>query len=139
MKSVHFSFSYSVVFDSLRPHGLHTAHQASLSITNSWSLLKPLSIESVMPSSHLILCRPLLLPPSIFPSIRVFSNKLLSFKLNPDFLFNRTDELGQPIGFNSGLRSGMKIIDFFQSYFPFDVPLIQPTCRTFWRPLKFDG
>ena len=51
------------------------AHQASLSITNSWSLLKLLSIELVMPSSHLILCHPLLLPPSIFPSIRVFSNE----------------------------------------------------------------
>ena len=48
-----------------------TAHQASLSITNSWSLPKPMSIESVMPSNHLILCDPLLLP-SIFPSIRVF-------------------------------------------------------------------
>jgi len=51
------------------------AHQASLSITNSQSLLKLMSIESVMPSSHLILCHPLLLPPSIFPSIRVFSNE----------------------------------------------------------------
>ena len=51
------------------------AHQASLSITNSWSLLKLLSIESVMPSNHLILCFPLLLLPSIFPSIRVFSNE----------------------------------------------------------------
>ena len=50
------------------------AHQASLSITNSQSLLKLLSIESVMPSNHLILCRPLLLP-SIFPSIRVFFNE----------------------------------------------------------------
>ena len=47
--------------------------QASLSITNSWSLLKLTSIESVMPSNHLILCHPFLLPPSIFPSIRVFS------------------------------------------------------------------
>ena len=52
------------------------ACQASLSITNSRSLLKLSSIESVMPSDHLILCRPLLLPPSIFPSIRVFSNEL---------------------------------------------------------------
>ena len=51
------------------------AHQASLSITNSWSLCKLMSIESVMPSNHLILCRPLLLLPSIFPSIRVFSNE----------------------------------------------------------------
>ena len=53
----------------------NAARQASLSITNSWSLLKLMSIELVMPSSHLILCHPLLLPPSIFPSIRVFSNK----------------------------------------------------------------
>ena len=51
------------------------AHKASLSITNSRSLLKLMSIESVMPSNHLILCHPLLLPPSIFPSIRVFSNE----------------------------------------------------------------
>ena len=51
------------------------AHQASLSVTNSWSLFKLISIESVMPSSHLILCHPLLLLPSIFPSIRVFSNE----------------------------------------------------------------
>ena len=51
------------------------AHQASLSITNSQSLPKFMSIELVMSSNHLILCRPLLLLPSIFPSIRVFSNK----------------------------------------------------------------
>ena len=51
------------------------AHQASLSITNSWSLLKFMFIESVMPSNRLILCRTLLLLPSIFPSIRVFSNE----------------------------------------------------------------
>ena len=51
------------------------ACQASLSITNSWSLLKLMSIELVMPSNHLILCFPLLLPPSIFPSIKVFSNE----------------------------------------------------------------
>ena len=51
------------------------AHQASLSITNSWSLLKLMSIELVIPSNHLILCRPLLLLPSIFPSIRAFSNE----------------------------------------------------------------
>ena len=51
------------------------AHQASLSITNSWSSPKLMSIESVMPSNHLILCRSLLIPPSNFPSIRVFSNE----------------------------------------------------------------
>ena len=49
--------------------------QASLSITNSWSLPKPISIESVMPSNYLILCHPLLFLPSIFPSIMVFSNE----------------------------------------------------------------
>ena len=53
------------------------AHQASLSITNSWSSLKFTCIESVMPSSHLILCCPLLLPTSIFPSTRVFSSESL--------------------------------------------------------------
>ena len=51
------------------------AHQASLSITDSWSLLKLMSIKLVMPSNHLILCDPLLLLPSIFPNIRVFSNE----------------------------------------------------------------
>ena len=51
------------------------AHQASLSVTNSQGLLKLMSIESVMPSNHLILCHLLLLLPSIFPSIRVFSNE----------------------------------------------------------------
>ena len=66
-------FSRSVVSDSAAPWA--AAHQASLSITNSWSFLKLMSIESVMPSNRLILCHPLLLPPSIFPSIRVFSNQ----------------------------------------------------------------
>ena len=59
--------------DSVTPW--KAACQASLSITNSWSSLKLISIESVMPCNHLILCCPLLLPPSIFPSIRVFSNE----------------------------------------------------------------
>ena len=63
-------FSHSVVSDSATPWT--AARQASLSITNFWSLLKLMSIESVMPSNHLILCHPLLIPPSIFPSIRVF-------------------------------------------------------------------
>ena len=52
------------------------AHKVSLSFTISWSLLKLMSIESVMPSKHVVLCRPLLLLPSIFPGIRVFSNEL---------------------------------------------------------------
>ena len=66
--------SHSVMSDSLQPPQI-AAHQASLSIINTQSLLKLVSIESVMPSNHLILCRPLLLPSSIFPSIRVFSNE----------------------------------------------------------------
>ena len=67
-------FSYSVVSDSLRPHESQNT-RPSLSITNSRNSLKLTSIESVMPSSHLILCRPLLLLPPIPPSIRVFSNE----------------------------------------------------------------
>ena len=68
------------------------ARQASLSITNSWSFVKLISMESMMPSNHLILCRPLHLPPSIFPNIRVFSNesvlhirwlKYWSFSISP--------------------------------------------------------
>ena len=60
--------------DSLQPHGLQHARPPSPFI-NSWSLPKPMSIQLVMPSNHLILCRPLLLLPSIFPTIRVFSNE----------------------------------------------------------------
>ena len=75
-----FPFFFPVSFSSVtqsclmlcNPHGLQYARP--LSITNSWSLLKLMSIESGMPSNHLILCCPLHLPPSIFPSIRVFSN-----------------------------------------------------------------
>ena len=69
----HLGSVHSVQFLS-RVRLFATPRQASLSITNSWSLLKLSSIESMMPSNHLILCRPLLLP-SIFPSIRVFSNE----------------------------------------------------------------
>ena len=66
-------FSGSVVSDFATPWT--AARQASLSITNSWSLLRLMSIELVMQSNHLILCLPLLLLPSIFPSIRVFANE----------------------------------------------------------------
>ena len=67
-------FSHSIVSDSATPW--IAARQASLSITNSWSSPKLMSIQSVMPSSHLILCCPLLLLPPIPPNIRVFSNEL---------------------------------------------------------------
>ena len=77
--------------------------QASLSITNSWSPLKPMSIESVMPSNHLILYHPLLLPPSIFPSIRVFSNESalrIRWPKNWSFSFNLSPSSEHP-GLNS--------------------------------------
>ena len=67
-------FSHSVESNCFATPGA-AAGQASLSTTSSWSLLKPMSIESVMASNHLILCHPLLLQLSIFPSIRVFSNE----------------------------------------------------------------
>ena len=73
------------------------ARQASLSITNSQSLPKLMSIESVMPSNHLILCRPLVLLPSIFPSIRVFSNESALHIRWPkywSFSFNITEHSG---------------------------------------------
>ena len=76
-------FSCSVVSDSVTPW--IAACQASLSITNSWSLLKLMPIEPVMPSSHLILCHPLLLLPPIPPSIRVFSNQSTLCKRWPKY------------------------------------------------------
>ena len=66
-------FSCSVISDTGTPW--IAARQASLSITNSWSLLKPMFIESVMPSNHLILCHPHLFLPAIFPNISIFSNE----------------------------------------------------------------
>ena len=71
-KMVPFSSSVS---DSLRPHGLKNPRPPCLSITNSQSLLKLMSIDLVMPSNQLVLCHPFLLLPSIFPSIRVFSSE----------------------------------------------------------------
>ena len=83
------------------------AQQASLSITNSRSLLKLTSIESVMPPNHLILCRPLLLPPSIFPSIRVFSNESALCIRWPNywcfsFSFSPSNEYSGLISFSMG-------------------------------------
>ena len=75
------------MFDSLWPHEFSA--KASLSFTFSLSLLKLMSIESVMPSNHLVLCHPLLLPSSIFPSIRVFSNEsALRIRWPKDWSFN---------------------------------------------------
>ena len=72
-----YSFQFSLSCVQLFVTPWSAAHQDSLSITNSQSLLKPTSIEAVMLSNHLILCHLLLLLPSIFPSIRVFSNELV--------------------------------------------------------------
>ena len=93
-------FNLSVMYNSLWPHGLHAGHQTSLSFTISWSLLKPMSIELMMLSNHLILCCPLLLLPSVFPSIRVFSSELafhirwpkywiFSFSISPSNEYSR--------------------------------------------------
>ena len=95
--------------DSLRSHGQQTAWQASLSFITSWSLLKLMSIELVMPSKYLILCHPLLLLPSIFPSIRVFSSKLaLHIRWPKDWNFSFSIS---PSNEYSGLISFM--IDWF--------------------------
>ena len=96
------------------------AHQASLSIINSWSLLKLMSTEPVMPSNHLILCRPLLLLPSIFPSIRVFSNESALCITWPNywsFSFNSS-----PSNENSGL------ISFRMNWL--DLPAVQGTLKS---------
>ena len=83
------SLSGSCSVAQLCPTPWTAARQASLSLTISWSLLKLMSFESVMPSNHLILCCPLLLPPSIFPSIRGFSNELtLCIKWPKDWSFS---------------------------------------------------
>ena len=94
------------------------ARQASLSITNAQSLLKLMSIKSVMPSNHLILCCPLLLPPSILPSIRVFSSKsVLHIRWPKYWSFSIS-----PFNEYSGLISFR--IDWF------DLPAVQGTLRS---------
>ena len=88
---------------------LTAAHQASLSFTNSWNLLRLMSIELVKPSNHLILCRPFLLLPSIFPSIRVFSNEsALPIRWPKDWSFSFRISLSNEY---SGLSSSR--IDWF--------------------------
>ena len=100
------------------------ARQASLSITKSQSLLKLVSIELVMPSNHLILCHPLLLKPSIFPSIRVFSNESalcirwpnywsFSFNISP------SSEHSGMISFRMDWLDLRKEIDFYQKHITF--------------------
>ena len=94
------------------------ACQASLSITNSWSLLKLMAIESVMPSNHPILCRPLLLPPSILLSIRVSSNEsflCIRWPKNWSFSISPSNEYSRLISFR---------MDWF------DLPAVQGTLKS---------
>ena len=99
---------FVVVVESLSPVQLFAtpwtaARQAFLSLTISWSLLKLMSIEPMMPSNHLVLCCPLLLLPSVFPSIRVFSNeKALRIRWSKDWIFSSSIS---PSNEDSGLIS----------------------------------
>ena len=81
----HFSSVQSLSCVQLFATPWTAAHQAYPSITNSWSLLKLMSIKLVMPSNHLNPCHPLLLLPSVFPSIRVFSNEQMTHKLQNNY------------------------------------------------------
>ena len=124
-------------------------HQASLSITNSQSLLKLTSIESVMPSNHLIVCCPFLLPPSIFPSIRVFSNESVlrirwpkywsfSFRISPcneyseliSFRLNYLDHLAVQGTLNSILKYQSSKASILQHSAFFIVQLSHPYMTT---------
>ena len=109
-------FSSSVVSDSLRTHG----RQTSPSITNSKSLVKLMYIKSVMPSNHLILCHPLLLPPSIFPSIRVFSNESVLHIRWPkywrfSFSISPSNEYSGPISFRMDWLDLLAVQDSHES------------------------
>ena len=114
-------FGHSVMSDSAIPWT--TAHQASLFITNSQSSPKPMSIELVMPSNHLILCHPLLLLPSIFSSIRVLSNESafpIRWPKNWSFSFNIS-----PSNEHSGL------ISFRMDWL--DIPAVQGTLKSLFQ------
>ena len=111
-------FSRSGVSNSLQPHGLQHS-QPSLSITKSQSLLKLMSIELMMSSNHLILCHPLLLVPSIFPSIRVFSTESVLHIRWPKYWSFRISSSNE----YSGLIS-------FRIYW-FDLLAVQGTLKSF--------
>ena len=112
-------FSLSVVFDSLWPHGLQHARPPCPSITNSWSPSKLMSIEVVMPSNHLILCRPLLLLPSIFPSIRVFSNEsALHLRWSKYWSFSPSNEHPGLISFRMDWLDLLAVHRTLKSLFP---------------------
>ena len=131
------------------------ARQASLSFTNSWSLLKLRSTELVMPSNHLVLCCPLLLLPSIFPSIRVFSNELalhirwpkywsFSFSISPlneysrliSFRIDRFDLLAVQGTLKSLLQNHSSKASIFQHSAFFMVQLLH--IHEYWKNHSFD-
>ena len=132
------------------------AHQASLTITNSWRPPKPMSIESVMPSHHLILCHPLLLQPSIFPSIGDFSNesvlrirwpKYWSFSFNispsnehPGLILFRMDWLDL-LAVQGTLKSLLQHHSSKSSILPCSVFLYSPTLTSihdYWKNHSLD-
>ena len=123
LRDFHFFFSFSHYFSSVQSlshvrlfaTSWTAARQASLSITNSWSLLKLGSSASVMPANHLILCRPLFLLPSIFPSIRVFSNEAL-FTSN-ELLFTEGIYFSNIIGKQTLFYEQFKSINSFLCYY----------------------
>ena len=133
--AIHFSSVQSLSHVRLFVTPWTAADQASLSITNSWSLFKLMSIESVIPSNHLILCRPLLLLPSIFPSIRVFSHESVlcirwpkywrfSFSISP------SKEYSGLISFRMDWLDLLAVQETLKS-------LLQPTLRVSWVSASF--
>ena len=115
-------FSCSVAYNSLWPHGLQH-HRPPCPSPNSQSLLKLTSMPSVMPSNHLILCLPLLLPPSIFPSIRVFTNKSVFFIRWPKY-WNFSFSISAPNEY-SGLISFWFLIEWL------NLPAVKRTLKSF--------
>ena len=129
------------------------AHQASLSISNSWSLLKLMSVELVMPSNHLILCHPLLFLPSIFPRIKVFSNESVicirwpkywnfSFSISPSNEFLglisiRTDWLDL-LAVQGTLKSLTQLKSISSSVLSFLYSTTLTSIHDYWKNHSFD-
>ena len=110
------------------------AYQTSMSITNTWSFLKLMSIESVMPSNHLILCHPLLFLPSIFPTIRVFSNEsVLHIRWPKYWNFIYFNEYSGLISFRIDWLDLLEVQGILKGFFPipqFKSIILQ--CSTFF-------
>ena len=133
-------FSYSAVSDSATPWTI--ACQASLSITNSKSLLKPMSIESVMPSNHLNLCCPLLLP-STFPRIRVFSNESVLHIRRPkywsfSFGISHSNKYSGLISFRMDWFDLLAVQGTLKSFLSFLYSPILTSIHDYWKNHSFD-